>query len=251
MQRIEGGEVGVSATDLRALLDIYGITDEDRIRSLTVEAHAARQQRYVTPPDYREHLTPGLVELMQFEAEAVSIRAYQPVSYPGVLQTPAVAEAMIFRWISDDEKRRVRFEARMARRKQNIERRDGPEYLLILDESVIKRRFAGKKATAEQLEEIADLVRRPKIHIRVVPLAQGAEAVAMGAFQIVSLASGESLLYIENYKADRVVHDMDEIEEYRAAFEEFWGASLDEDATLRALVAEAATLRAALDQRTD
>ena len=27
MQRIESGEVGVSPTDLRALLDLYGVTD--------------------------------------------------------------------------------------------------------------------------------------------------------------------------------------------------------------------------------
>jgi hypothetical protein len=68
---------------------------------------------------------------MQFEKEAISIRAYQPLSYPGVVQTPAVAEAVIARWTDDDEARRVRYEARMARRKLVIESADAPHYFLI------------------------------------------------------------------------------------------------------------------------
>jgi hypothetical protein len=45
-----------------------------------------------------------------------------------------------------------------------------------------------------------------------------------------------------------VAHDPDVVGEYRAAFERFWEISLSEEATLRALIAEAATLRYSLDQ---
>ena len=247
MQRIEGGEVGVSATDLRALLEVYGVTDKERIKRLTEDAHTSRRQRYVTPPEYREHLTPGLLELMQFEQEALSIRAYQPVSYPGVVQTPAVAEAIIAPWTEDMDARRVRYEARLSRRKHVIERPDGPEYFLILDESVIKRRVGGIEETAEQLEHLKELAQRPRIHIRVVPLAKGVEAVAMGAFQILDRLEDDSVLYVENYKSDTVTHEVARIEEYRGAFKRFWDISLSEESTLLAIVAEAASLRVTLD----
>jgi len=248
VQRIEGGEVGVSSTDLLALLGIYGVTDPDRVERLAEDARISRRQRYLTAPEHREHLTPSLRELMQFEKEAASIRAYQPVTFPGVVQTPAVAEAVIGRWTADPEARRVRFEARMSRRKNIIERADGPEYFLVLDEGVIKRRFGGLKATAEQLEDIADLARQDRLHIRIVPFARGTDMVAMGSFQIVSLAHDDSsVCYTEFHKTDEILHDPVEVRTYREAFETLWDMALSEAATLRAIVAEAAILRASQD----
>jgi transcriptional regulator with XRE-family HTH domain len=250
MPRIEGGEVAVSPTDLRALLDVYGITDPQRIEQLTHDARTSRRQRYVTAPEYREHLTPELVELMQFEKQAESIRAYQPVFYPGVLQTPAVAEAVLGRWQLPVEALRVRFEARAARRRSLIERSNGPDYFLVLDEAVIKRRFAGPKATAEQLEDLVEVARRPNIHIRIVPLARGADMIGISSFIVVHLGGDRdnSVLYREHYNTDELVHEPAEVEFHRGVFESLWSISLNEEATLRAFIAEAARLRASMDQ---
>jgi transcriptional regulator with XRE-family HTH domain len=247
VQRIEGGEVGVSATDLRALLDVYGVTDQQLINRLTEDAHTSRRQRYVTPPEHREHLSHGLLELMQFEQEAMSIRAYQPVTYPGVVQTPSVAEAIIATWTDDGETRRVRYEARLSRREHVIERSDGPEYFLLLDESVIKRRIGGIEATAEQLDHLLELAQRPRIHVRVVPLARGGEAVTLGAFQVLDRLEDDSVLYVENYKSDVVLHNGADVDEHRVAFARFWNVSLTEESTLFAIRAEAASLRLALE----
>jgi transcriptional regulator with XRE-family HTH domain len=252
MQRIEGGEVGVSATDLRALLDVYGVDDPDMIDQLTEDTRISRRQRYMTAPEYREHLTPGTRELMQFETEAVAIRAYQPVIYPGVLQTPAVADSILTWWnrTLSEEARRVRYEVRMMRSRL-IADRHGPEYLLILDESVLKRRIGGAKITAEQLESIADVAGRPNVHIRVVSFIQGAYIGALGPFQLLDLSDedqSEAVLYREIYDRDEIIHDSDEVRFHREAFEDLWRVSLNENATLRAIVAEAALLRSQLDQ---
>jgi hypothetical protein len=252
MQRIEGGEVGVSVTDLRALLDVYGVVEPERIERLAEDARISRRQRWVTAPEYREHLTPGLRDLMQFETEAVAIRAYQPVFYPGVLQTPAVAESILAWWNKSlsDEDRRGRYEVRMMRSQQIVERDDGPDYLLILDESVIKRRIGGARTTAEQLEVIADVARRPNVHIRVVPFAKGAYIGALGPFQILDLTDDDdddAVLYRETYDRDEVVYDPNEVRFHREAFESLWGVSLDEEDTLRVIIAEAAELRSSWD----
>lgn len=255
MQRIESGEVAVSVTDLRALLDVYGVTDPDRIQRLTEGARTSRRQRYVTAPEYREHLTPGLLDLMQFEAEAVSIRAYQPLSYPGLLQTPTVADAILTAWggTLDAEARRVRYDVRMSRRRRLTENADGPEYFFILDESVIKRHIRDPKVTAEQLEDVADVARRPNVHLRLVPLAKGVYTPAFGAFQILRLGAedDEAVLYREMNLRDELVHDPDDVRFYSAAFEGLWGQSLDEDGTLAAILSEAAMLRSSLGPGAD
>jgi transcriptional regulator with XRE-family HTH domain len=242
MQRIEAGEVGISGTDLRALLDLYGVTDGEHINRLVEDARISRRQRYETPRGYREHLTPALLELMQFEKRAVAVRAYQPLSYPGVLQTPAVAEAILAAWGQNlsDEERRIRYDVRMARRQHMIDSFGPPDFHLILDESVIKRRIGGLRVTAEQLEDLAAVARRPNVHVRLVPLGKGAFMPAFGAFQILRLGDDEdegAVLYREMNLRDQLVHDPEEVEFYSTAFEDLWRQAFDEHATTRAILA--------------
>jgi transcriptional regulator with XRE-family HTH domain len=251
MQRIEAGEVSVSTTDLRALLVVYEVADERQIEKLTADARASRRQRYETSPEYRAHLTPSLLELIQFEKRATSIRTYQPLSFPGVLQTPTVAEAILAAWRRslDAEARRVRYNVRMDRRRHLVERPDGPEFFLILDESVIKRRIVNAKVTAEQLEDIAIAARQPRMHVRLVPFVAGDFTPALGAFQILRLGDDDedAVLYREMNLRDELVHDPQEVEFYSRTFEELWQQSLGEAATLRAINAESAALRSSLD----
>jgi transcriptional regulator with XRE-family HTH domain len=248
MQRIEAGEVGVSVTDLHALLEIYGINDPGAIDRLSLDARTSRRQRYEIAPAHREYLTQGHRELMQFEKEAVSIRAYQPVFYPAVLQTPTIAEGAIRRWTKGDEARRVRHEARLERKSQIIDRPDGPKYFVVLDEAVIKRRFADLAATAEQLEEIARVARRQNVHLRIVPFDRGADMVPMGSFIIVDLAGeGETaIVYRESFNKDEVLHGSSDVDFHRAAFDLLWDISLSEEVTSSVIIAEAAALRSRL-----
>jgi transcriptional regulator with XRE-family HTH domain len=250
VQRIEGGEVGVSVTDLRALLDIYGVTDQAQIDRLSRDAQTSRRQRYETAPAHREYLTQGHRELMQFEKQAVAIRTYQPVVYPAVIQTSAIAEAVISRWTEGEEARRVRHEARLERKAQIIDRPDGPEYYVVLDEAVIKRRFAGLAATAEQLELTTQIAQLPNVHIRMVPFDRGADMVAMGSFIIVDLVGDDesAIIYRENFNKDEILDSRPDVVLHRAAFDRLWKASLTEEVTASALVAEAAALRSTLER---
>ncbi len=249
VQRIEAGEVGVSPTDLRALLEVYGVTDDAEVGRLTVDARTSRRQRWWTAPEYRQHLTPALRQLIQFETGAAAISAYQPNYFPGILQTPAVAESILDWWSLSDESRRVRYDVRMLRGKNLTDREEGPQYRLVLDESVIKRRIGGSRTTAEQLEFVAQVAQRPHIRIRVVPFAKAAYIGALAPFQILDFSHDveDAILYREPYNRDEIIHDPTEIAFHRDAFENLWKVSLNEQATLRAMVAEAAQLRSSLD----
>ena len=227
-----------------------GVTDQAQIDRLSRDAQTSRRQRYETAPAHREYLTQGHRELMQFEKQAVAIRTYQPVFYPAVLQTSAIAEAVISRWTEGEAARRVRHEARLERKAQIIDRPDGPEYYVVLDEAVIKRRFAGLAATAEQLELTTQIAQLPNVHIRMVPFDRGADMVAMGSFIIVDLVGDDesAIIYRESFNKDEILDSPPDVLLHRAAFDRLWKVSLTEEVTASALVAEAAALRSTLER---
>jgi transcriptional regulator with XRE-family HTH domain len=250
MQRIEGGEVGVSLTDLRALLDVYGIADATEVQRLIGDARISRRQRWLIAPEHRKFLTPALRQLIQFEAEASAIKAYQPLLVPGVFQTPAVADTVLS-WDNlgiSDERRRVLFDVRMQRRQRTVENDDGPPYHLVLDESVIKRHIGDATVMAEQLEALLEVAQLPHISVRLVPFERSAQAGLPVPFEIVTLSDDDddAVLYRESYEGDRVLHDPAEVLYFRKAFEQILGSALSETATQLRIAAEAMNLRTTL-----
>lgn len=95
VNRIEAGDVTVSTTDLHALLRLLEVTEPNRVDDLVVTARAARQRGWWDAPEYRAHLTPAMIEALQFEIEASAIRNFQPGLIPGFLQTHGYATAIL------------------------------------------------------------------------------------------------------------------------------------------------------------
>jgi transcriptional regulator with XRE-family HTH domain len=253
VQRIESAEVAVSETDLRALLQLFGVIDERTVEGLSRDARISRRERWWTAPEYRTYLHPGLRQLLQFETVAAEIRAYQPHLIPGILQTPAMADYVIGEWGREvpPEGRQVRYDVRLLRRKQVIERSDGPNYLLILDESVIERKTGGAKMMAEQLEDLAEVAARPNVFVRIVPLDKGGVIAHLGAFIVLDLSdedTDDSVLYSESFRKDEISHDQVIVHRYREFFETVWEQAFDEAATLRLIIAKAAVLRSSMDR---
>ncbi|GIE51192.1 helix-turn-helix domain-containing protein [Actinoplanes nipponensis] len=251
VQRIESGSVAVSVTDLHALLGVYGVDDEGTVESLARDAAISRRQRWTVPAAHREHLTPGLLQLLQFEGQATVIRAYQPFTFPGVLQTPATAE-YVLGWFSEsltEDDRKVRLDVRMARSKRIVEDDRAPTYLLMLDEAALSREIGGRAIMAEQLEAAIEFAQRPNIHIRIVRLAEGMHLGMLGPFTLLDLSDddiGDAVLYREFYTSDNISQDDKDVAYYRARFEAAWSRCYDEADSLRLIRAAAAALRASL-----
>jgi transcriptional regulator with XRE-family HTH domain len=252
MQRIESGEVAVSGTDLRALLDIYGVADPDEIDRLLEDTRTSRRQRWWTAPEFRQHLTKGTLQLLQFESQAAAIHVYQPHLIPGLLQTPEMAQKVLS-WFGDalsGEARRVRYDVRMLRREQVIERDDPPSYFLALDEAVLKRELGGARVAAEQLEALAETARRPRVRVRVVPMAVGGIAALEGPITILDMAEDDpedAVLYREYDVNDELIHDLEQLRAARTRFMKIWDMAYNEEASLRRISAQAAVLRSSLD----
>jgi transcriptional regulator with XRE-family HTH domain len=254
VQRIEIGDVAISETDLRAVLDLYRVTADDVVSALVKDARLARRERWTTDPHHRL-LPSGLRRLLQFELAAAEIRVYQPHLLPGVLQTRATAEFIVNEIGGDlsEEERRIRVDVRMRRRKDVIDRPDGPKYYAVLDESVILRHVGGVRTTAEQLEDLAEVATRPNVFLRLLALdeSKGAIIGTLGGFILMILSDDDtedSVLYRERFRADDIDHDADQIRPYREGFENLWKLSLPEEASLRRIRLQAAALRVQLDR---
>ncbi|MFI1988690.1 helix-turn-helix domain-containing protein [Actinoplanes sp. NPDC020271] len=261
MQRIEAGEVTVSGTDLRALLDVYGSFTQHEIEDLVEDARISRRQRWWTRPEFREHMTPSMLKLMAFETEAAEIRVFQPGLVPGILQTPRTAEYVLNDWnlSLSAERRKVRHEVRLQRRRDVIEQADGPRYYLVIDESVLLRDVGGPELAAEQMAALAADARRPSVRVRVLPLAKGGILALVGPYFIVDLNEHEgrepeedddddAVLYREGWNADDLTDDPKLVRQHREYFETMWQQSLDEEVSLSLIAARAAVLRSEVDR---
>ena len=191
--RIESGEVTISPNDLKPLLAYLRFADKAEIDRLVQDArNSRRRQMWWDEPGVRAHLTPPSRQLIQYEHEATAIRHFTSFIIPGTLQTPAYARATLNGHIGElaEADIEVRLQTRKRRRTELFARRDFPQILLLLDESVLKRRAGDARTTGEQLLDLVRVAReRSEILVRVLPYVADAPLPMFGQYDILTLPS--------------------------------------------------------------
>src|SRR4051794_40157206 len=66
--RIESGTVGLSITDLKAMLDLYDVVDPEIVEQLAEAARTSREKAWWD--EYRPHVTAELINFIAVEAAA-------------------------------------------------------------------------------------------------------------------------------------------------------------------------------------
>jgi len=248
VMRIEKGDVNVSINDLKMLLNYLEVDDPTRVRRLTDAARASRQERWTTDPADREHFTPAMIELHQFEAAATTIRVFQNLIIPGILQTRAYATALFGHapgGVEDPETIAARVDSRQRRRRELLGRSDPPTYLVVLEESVLMRPIGGRAAMADQLEDLLRTVAETPLQVRLLPLIDSAHMhVTYGPFLLTDLEERSVLVYRETGQSDEVSYLQEDIDRHRRVFEDLWAKALDSDATADHITTAIAALRA-------
>jgi transcriptional regulator with XRE-family HTH domain len=77
--RIESGQTGVSVTDLKALLDFYGVQDDAKVAELVEMARRSRKQPW---SQYRDVVTAEGATYYGYEASASIVRQFEPLLIP-------------------------------------------------------------------------------------------------------------------------------------------------------------------------
>jgi transcriptional regulator with XRE-family HTH domain len=167
----------------------------------------------------RDHLKqrpyPGwFADWLDKEARAVTLRSFQPLLVPGLLQTEDYARAILRTRVGDTEAEvEAMVTARMER--QAILTRDKPPMLwVLLDEGVLRRPAGGRKVMAAQLRALAKAARQPSIVLEVIPGRTGAhQGLNGGAFVLADFAEddGPTAGYQDTAVAGQIVESPDDI----------------------------------------
>lgn len=191
--RMESGAVRIAPTDLRALLDYYGIQDPGRVGRLLADARAARAPAWWA--DHQGLLSREFISYLGFEGSATHLRQFHASLIPGLLQTEPYARAVLTA-VREQENVEELVRARL-RRQRLLDRSDEPQFDFVLDEAALRRRIGGREVMLEQLRQLEDLSRRPNISIRTVPFDAGAYAGLAGSFVALEIED-EQVVYVED-----------------------------------------------------
>lgn len=223
ISRIELHRIGIKQGDLYRLLDLYGV-DEPRRSELQALARESVQKTRLErvaasfPREYAAYL--------QTEAEAHSVWNWEPQVVPGLLQTPSYARAVMrvgqamFPAPPGEADRRI--EARFLR--QQLLTRDPPlELSVVMDESVLHRRFGDKSVMRGQLERLLEASELPNVDVRILsldcetPLTTG--AFSYMKFPRVHAVPMNDIVSVEHLEGSYYLEEEEETYSYLVAFE--------------------------------
>ncbi|HEX5594901.1 MAG TPA: helix-turn-helix transcriptional regulator [Micromonosporaceae bacterium] len=171
--RIEAGSVSISTNDLKALLQLYRITDPAQVSEFVEIARVARQRAWWAP--YKDHIPSSYGTYIGLEAEAAELCSYHSVGLPGLLQTEEYSRAMVDAAAPmlrrDEVERRV--EIRRRRQQAVFSRADPLRMNCVIDEATLRRQTGGVEVMRKQLRHLVELGNTPNICIRVLPFTAG------------------------------------------------------------------------------
>jgi transcriptional regulator with XRE-family HTH domain len=224
--RIENGAVGVSQTDLRAMLTLYGVEDKEVISSLIASARVARYQQWSA---YQDIYDRSFLSYLEYEASASGMLAYEPLAVPGILQTEEYAHALLSRvsqYAGSDLERRVAL--RMSRQ-AIIENNSSFSGSFLLDEAVLGRQVGGPRVRAVQINRLLDLAAHAAVEVRVMPFRADAYPGWGYPFVILEFEDAyEDLLFLEHPHGDQVTRDDQElVSSYKETFYSIFSSAVD------------------------
>jgi len=239
ISRIETGHVGVTPRDTRDMLKLYGV-EPDQLEALVQLAKEARRKGWWH--SYNEVFTGAFVGL---EAETSSLRAYQALLVPGLLQTEDYMRAVISAARPDATEAHVekRVKARLARQRLLTDI-DPPRYWAVIDEAVLCRMVGGPKVMHAQLNWLIARASLPHVTIQVLPFNAGAHAGMEGPFLILGFPeqADPDVVYVDNTTAGIYLEEPAEILRYTLMFDHLRAAALAPDDTLTRIASAAAVL---------
>lgn len=182
------------------------------------------------------HYREWFKDWVNVERRATVIRWYEPLLIPGLVQTADYAhEVLAWGPLSGNVDEDV--EARMQR--QEILNRDNPpELWVLLAESAVRRRVGSAEIMRAQLKHLAELSRRPRITVQVVPDDADAYGGLSGAFAIATEETSGSVVYLETGLRGMTMHDPTMIKSAGQMFEHLRAEALAKRPTFD-LLAEA------------
>ncbi|GGS61148.1 transcriptional regulator [Planobispora rosea] len=234
ISRIETAQRSASQRDVRDLLRIYGVTDQELINRLMTLAREVRQPGL--KHQYGDLGDDALYTYMDFESAASSITEFQTAYFPGLLQTEDYARALIQgllpRMTPDVLERRV---TARVKRQQLLSRESPPRYWTFIDEAVLHREVGGAQVMRAQLERVLETAQAPHVTLQVIPFHVGAYMGAGDPFVYFEIPDDRlpAVVHLEILTGNEWLEKPSELSVFREAIDQIRAAALDPRASLR------------------
>jgi transcriptional regulator with XRE-family HTH domain len=229
ISRVETGRVSVSPRDVRDMLEIYGIPEDQR-ESLVQLARDSRQKGWWQA--YSDTIQPQFATYLGLESAASEIRIYEVSLIPDLLQTEDYARTVIGAGMVnsayEDIERKV--ELLMARQPA-LTRADPPKLWAVLDEAALRRRVGGAGLMRLQLEYLLEVASLPNVAVQVIPFGGGAHPAMGRPFVILVFPErvDTDVVYLEDLTSALYVEDVDEVDRYNVFFNHLRATALSFD----------------------
>jgi transcriptional regulator with XRE-family HTH domain len=213
-----------------ALLNLYGVTDEEKRAELLALSRQADEQTWLQP--YHAELPEHYTAYISFEAGARTVRNYESLFIPGLLQTEDYARAVIRGNLpmANNTEVEQRVQARMER--QALLRKDEPLQLwAIMDEAALRRQVGGADVMRAQLAAINTAATEPHITVQVIPFSAGAHAGMQGSFFLLDFPNpaDPELVFIDSMAGDLFLETEADIRRYSFLFDNLRAVALSPD----------------------
>jgi transcriptional regulator with XRE-family HTH domain len=222
VSRIETGERGIRAKELRELMEEYGVAEEQR----TVLALLAdRRGAFGWQRDYTAVLSGAWRDYLIMETAASKISGYDAQQVPGLLQIPGYARALAAAdpSLHDDVARDSAAQAVLARQ-QAILNKPGLKLHLVIGEAALHQQVGSPEIMQKQLAILAQAAGDSRtITVQVLPFEAGAHAAAgEGSLALLQFdgALGLGLVHLGGIGGGVCLESLDDLNAYAAVFDQ-------------------------------
>jgi transcriptional regulator with XRE-family HTH domain len=137
-------------------------------------------------------------EWIDTERRATSLRSWEPLIIPGLLQTADYARAILAADPETVEDQLDELVAARLERQAIFDRAAPPDLWAVLDEAVLHRLIGTRKVMYDQLLHLADTSCRSNVTVQIVPAEIGAHSGLLGGFAIASFDNAPDTVYMES-----------------------------------------------------
>lgn len=216
LSRMETGHGVATRRDIRDLCALYEVTDEAERKRMMNLAVEGRQAGWWQSYDLNQ-----FADYVGLEADAVSVKNYQSILIPGLLQTPDYARAVNEAVIPQPDPERLEEQTEVRLRRQDRLTQDPPlRFGVILDEAALHRVIGGPAVMEAQLRHLAEMSRLPNVTLQVIPFSAGAHPAMDSTFNVLEFADAvPGVVYVEGLVGWVYMKRSRDVERYARVFE--------------------------------
>lgn len=177
---------------------------------------------------------PYFEQVLEAEKRAKSIEEWCPTVFPGLLQTPAYARAVVRAThpLALDDEVEPKVSARMARAQLFDDDHRVPEYWVIMHESLLMDSILPGPEMAEQLDRVAGLAERRRIVPQVLLRTCRPHPFMLGNAMTMTFPDAPPLVYTESLHSGVTIDEGGLVEEYRKSYDRLRAVALSPETSL-------------------